>query len=75
MTDVFDGFLVIIERADGRRGGSLAPDELRAASGCPRTAFLADCIEQYNARQVHEGAEDRARLEMRTQSSKRRKFR
>ena len=61
MTDVF---LVIIEDASGRRRGSLTSDEFRSASGCSKTAFLGDCIDQYNARQAREGAEDRARLEM-----------
>jgi hypothetical protein len=70
MTDVFKDFLVVIESADGTRRGSLTPDEFRIALGCSKTAFLADCIESYNARQLREGAEDRARLEMRTVSSR-----
>jgi hypothetical protein len=70
VTDVFKDFLVVIESADGTRRGSLTPEEFRMASGCSRTTFLGDCIESYNARQLREGAEDRARLEMRTQPSR-----
>ena len=73
MADVFKDFLVVIESADGTRRGSLSPDEFRAAIGCPKTAFLADCVDRYNARQSREGAEDRARLEMRTTPSRRRR--
>lgn len=73
MTDIFENFLVIIEDARGRRRGSFTPEAFRVAIGCPKTAFLADCIERYNARQAREGAEDRARLEMRTRSPGRRR--
>jgi hypothetical protein len=69
--DVFAGFTVVIEDAAGQRRGSLTPDEFRAAMGCPKTAFLADCVESWNARQAREGAEDRARVEMETRSSPR----
>ena len=75
MTDIFKDFLVVIESADGARRGSLTSEEFRVAMGCSRTAFLADCIESYNARQKCEGAEDRARLEMRTESSRGRRRR
>jgi hypothetical protein len=73
MTDVFQDFLVVIESADGTRRGSLTPEEFRSVSGCSKTAFLADCLERYNARQAREGAEDRARLEMRTTPGRRRR--
>lgn len=77
MADVFKDFLVVIESADGKRRGSLTPEEFRASSGCARTVYLGDCIENYNARQAREGAEDRARLEMRTEpsSGRRRRYR
>jgi len=71
MPDVFQDFLVVIESADGTRRGSLTPEEFRSAFGCPKTSFLGDCIESYNARQSREGAEDRARLEMRTRQPSR----
>lgn len=70
MADVFKDFIVVIESADGRRRGSLTPDEFRVAMDCSRTAFLDDCIARFNSRQEREGAEDRARLEMRTKSSR-----
>ena len=70
-TDVFAGFTIVIEDASGQRRGSLTPDEFRAAMGCPKTAFLADCVESWNARQAREGAEDRARIDMETRPSKR----
>ena len=73
MADVFKDFLVIIESADGARRGSLTPDEFRAGMGCPKTCFLDDCIKSWNARQDRQGYEDRARLEMRTQPSRRRR--
>ena len=73
MTDVFKDFLVVIESAGGTRRGSLTPDEFRSAAGCSKTAFLADCIERYNASQARQGHEDRARLEMRTQPPRRRR--
>lgn len=66
MTDVFQNFLVVIESADGTRRGSLSSDEFRVGMGCSRTAFLADCIEKWNASQETRGLGDRARLEMRT---------
>lgn len=66
MADVFQDFLVIIESADGTRRGSLTPDEFRSGMGCPKTHFLADCITDWNAKQLRLGHEDRARLEMRT---------
>ena len=72
MTDVFKDFLVI-ESADGTRRGSLTPEEFRVVFGCPKTLFLDDCIKRYNARQAREGAEDRARVEMRTRPSRRRR--
>ena len=70
-SDVFAGFTVVIEDASGQRRGSLTPDEFRAAMDCPKTAFLADCVERWNARQAREGAEDRARIDMETRSSTR----
>ena len=70
-TEVFAGFVVLVEDASGRRRGSLTPEEFRAATGCPKDAFLADCVDRWNARQAREGAEDRARLEMVTRSSPR----
>ena len=75
MGDVFKDFLVVIESADGARRGSLTPDEFRAGmgGGCPKTHFLADCIKSWNVRQERLGYEDRARLEMRTTSSRRRR--
>jgi hypothetical protein len=73
VTDVFKDFLVVIESADGTRRGSLTSEEFRAATGCSRTAFLADCIERYNASQARQGYEDRARLEMRTTSPRRKR--
>jgi len=69
--DVFAGFTIVIEDAAGRRRGSLTPDEFRAAMDCPKTAFLADCVERWNARQARDGAEDRARIDMETRSSPR----
>jgi hypothetical protein len=71
MAEVFKDFLVVIEDAEGQRRGSLTPEQFREAVGCSRTAFLADCIDRYNARQAREGAEDRARLEMRTEGPRR----
>lgn len=73
MTDVFKDFLVVIESPDGKRRGSLTPDEFRTAFGCPKTLFLDDCIKRYNERQAREGAEDRARVEMRTRPSRSRR--
>lgn len=73
MADVFKDFLVVIESADGARRGSLTPDEFRAGMGCPKTHFLGDCIKTWNAKQDRLGLEDRARLEMRTTSSRRRR--
>lgn len=70
MTDVFKDFLVVIESADGTRRGSLTPEEFRAAFGCSKTTFLSDCVQRFNERQVHEGLEDRARVEMRTMSKR-----
>ena len=70
-SDVFAGFTVVIEDASGQRRGSLTPDEFRVAMACPKTAFLADCVERWNARQAREGAEDRARIDMETRPSKR----
>ncbi len=70
--DWFAGFFVVIEDANGQRRGSLTPDEFRAAMGCPKTAFLDDCIKQWNAFQEQKGYEDRARLEMKTEPSRRR---
>ena len=75
MTEVFKDFLVVIEDARGTRRGSLTPEEFRTAAGCSRTAFLGDCVESYNARQKREGAEDRARLEMRMEPSRGRRRR
>ena len=72
MTDVFKDFLVVIESAGGARRGSLTPDEFRASLGCPKTHFLADCVKDWNAKQERQGHEDRARVEMRTQPSRRR---
>ena len=73
MADVFKDFLVVIESADGTRRGSLTPDEFRAGMGCPKMHFLADCITDWNAKQDRLGHEDRARLEMRTKPSRRRR--
>jgi hypothetical protein len=73
MTDAFKDFLVIIESADGTHRGSLTPEEFRTALGCPKTAFLDDCIKRFNERQAQDGAEDRARVEMRTTPSRRRR--
>lgn len=73
MTEVFKDFLVVIESPDGTRRSSLTPEEFRIAIGCAKTAFLGTCIEQYNLNQARQGYEDRARLEMRTKSSGRRR--
>lgn len=73
MADVFKDFLVVIESADGARRGTLTPDEFRAGMDCPKTHFLADCIERYNTNQARQGYEDRARLELRTTPSRRRR--
>jgi hypothetical protein len=73
VTEVFKDFLVVIESPDGTRRGSLTPEEFRAAIGCPKTAFLSDCIERYNLSQERQGHADRARMEMRTTSSKRKR--
>jgi hypothetical protein len=59
MADVFQDFLVVIESADGTRRESLTPDEFRARTGCGKTRFLADCIEQWNKGQERQGYEDR----------------
>jgi hypothetical protein len=67
----FAGDIVVIEDARGQRRGSFTPDEFRAAMGCPKTAFLADCIKQWNAFQDQKGYEDRARLEMVTRPTRR----
>jgi hypothetical protein len=73
MADVFKDFLVVVESADGTRRGSLTPEEFRAAFGCSKTAFLQDCITIFNERQAREGAEDRVRLEIRTEPKRRRR--
>ena len=73
MADVFKDFLVVIESADGVRRGSLTPDAFRASTGCPKAHFLADCIERYNASQERQGYGDRARLEMRSTPTRRRR--
>ena len=73
MADVFKDFLVVIESADGVRRGSLTPDAFRASTGCPKTHFLVDCVDRYNANQARQGYEDRARLEMRATPSRRRR--
>ena len=67
----FAGGLVVIEDARGQRRGSFTSEEFRAAMGCSKTAFLDDCIKQWNAFQERGGLEDRARLEMVTRSSPR----
>ncbi len=71
--DVFKDFLVVIESADGARRGSLLPEEFRVGLGCPKTHFLADCIKDWNVKQERQGYEDRVRLEIRTQPSRRRR--
>jgi hypothetical protein len=71
VADVFKDFLVVIESAEGKRRSSLTPDEFRSGMGCPKT--LGDCITDWNASQVRLGNEDRARLEMRTKPSRRRR--
>lgn len=73
MADVFKDFRVVVESADGSRRGSFSPEEFRTAAACPKTMFLADCIERYNASQERQGYEDRARLEMRTTPSRRKR--
>ena len=70
MTDVFQDFRVVIESPDGTRRGSLTPDEFRVGIGCSRTAFLADCVEKWNASQEKLGLGDRARLELRTRAKR-----
>ena len=73
MADVFKDLLVVIESADGARRGALTPDEFRAGTRCSKTHALADCIKDWNARQSRLGQhENRARLEMGTQQSRRR---
>ena len=72
---VFKDFIVVIEDKAGQRRASMTTEEFRTASGCSRTAFVADCIAQYNARQERDGAEDRARLDMRVEQPRSRRRR
>jgi hypothetical protein len=68
-----DLFVVVIEDDTGRRRGSLTPEEFRRGVSCPRTAFLRDCVSDWNAYKERRGEGDRARIEMTLPVKKQRK--
>jgi hypothetical protein len=68
-------FIVEIRDPSGVLRSTLDSDQFRTASGCPRTMFLGDCIERWNASQLQRGAEDRAYLRMDIKRATRRRRR
>ena len=65
-------FRVVVE-SDGKRIGSMDSDEFRRAARCPRTMFLATCVEEFNANKVRLGEPERVRVEVLTPTKTRRR--